>query len=73
MRLELTDESSAEWSLNGETTRALSGGVDFTECDGESCDLSVKFPTLAIRLPGTKMVERELRLALFNLLLIHLL
>ena len=34
--------------------------VDFTECDGESCDLSVKFPTLAIRLPGTRLVEKEL-------------
>ena len=45
---------------NGDGSGWTESNVDFTECNGESCDLSVKFPTLAIRLPGTRLVEKEL-------------
>ena len=31
-----------------------SASADLTECTGTSCDLSVNFPTLAIRLPSNQ-------------------
>ena len=32
------------------STEILDGSGDFADCDGTSCDLNVRFPTLAIRL-----------------------